>query len=161
GPSYVVHLYLNRPDVADDAFAEAGRGHAGHFTVFGHGECWGDLGHCDVPTGALHAFDRRPPHPLTPINITVEVTDALKALGDDARLRGRAVIVGSWVVMAASYEARVYGVHGGMPTARARLACPEAIVVDPCWPAYVESSKAVFEVFSHFSEVVEAASMEE
>jgi hypothetical protein len=70
GPSFVVRLYLNRPGGAEEA-------EAGHFSVFGHGECWGDLGHCDVPTTA-RAFDR--PHPLTPINITVDVTDALAAL---------------------------------------------------------------------------------
>src|SRR5918999_410036 len=33
---------------------------------------------------------------------------------DDPRLRGRPVIVGTWVVLAASYEARAYGVHGAM-----------------------------------------------
>jgi hypothetical protein len=82
GPSYVVHLYLNQPDVPEAAVNDPEDGHAGHFTVFGHGECWGDVGHCDVPTSALHAFDRRPPHPLSPVNITVEITDALKALGD-------------------------------------------------------------------------------
>ena len=81
GPSCVVRLYLNQPDVDAGAGIEA-PGHAGQFTIFGHGDCWGDLGHCDVPTGPLHAFDRRPAHPLTPINITVDVTAALLALPD-------------------------------------------------------------------------------
>jgi hypothetical protein len=49
--------------------------------VFAHGDCWGDPGHCDPSRGPLHTFDRRPLHPLTPINVTVEITDALRALG--------------------------------------------------------------------------------
>ena len=48
-----------------------------------------------------------------------------------------------------------------MSTARATRLCPGAIVVDPCWPAYVESSKSVFEVFERCAPVVEPASMEE
>jgi hypothetical protein len=82
GPSHVVLLYLNNPDVPDDGSRDADERYAGEFTVFGHGDCWGDLGHCDVPSGPQHAFDDRPPHPLTPINLTVEITDALTALGD-------------------------------------------------------------------------------
>jgi hypothetical protein len=82
GPSCTVRLYLNAPDVADDAPRDADMGYAGEFTIFGHGDCWGDLGHCDVPKGPLHPFDDRPPHPLTPINITVEITDALERLGE-------------------------------------------------------------------------------
>jgi tyrosinase len=81
GPSYAVVLFLNHPDVAEDAVPEQTPGFAGRFTVFAHGECWGDPGHCDPPGEPLHAFDRRPLHPLTPINVTVEITDALRALG--------------------------------------------------------------------------------
>jgi tyrosinase len=81
GPSFVVRLFFNNKKVDDDARDEA-RGYAGQFTVFGHGDCWGDAGHCAAPTGPVHAFDRRPPHPLTPINITVDVTTALLALSD-------------------------------------------------------------------------------
>src|SRR5207253_5508489 len=66
---------------------------------------------------------------------------------DDPRLRGRAVIVGGGVVLAASYEAKAYGVRTAMGGARARRLCPQAIVVGPRFSAYVEASKAVFEVF--------------
>jgi hypothetical protein len=76
GPSFVVHLFVNNPDVPDTTSPDT-PGYAGHFTVFGHGECWGDVGHCDIPSGPLHEFDRRSPHPLTPINVTVDVTQAL------------------------------------------------------------------------------------
>ena len=82
GPSYVVVLFLNNPDVAEDATPDETPGFAGHFTVFAHGDCWGDPGHCDPSGKPVHAFDRRAPHPLTPINITVEITEALQALKD-------------------------------------------------------------------------------
>jgi DNA polymerase-4 len=80
---------------------------------------------------------------------------------DDPRLRGRPVIVGGGVVMAASYEARVCGVHGAMGGARARRLCPNAIVVEPRFTAYVEASKALFEVFRQAAPLVEGLSMEE
>ena len=48
---------------------------------FAHGDCWGDPATA-TRREPVHAFDRRPPHPLTPINITVEITDALLALKD-------------------------------------------------------------------------------
>ena len=80
---------------------------------------------------------------------------------DDPRLRGRPVAVGSWVVMAASYEARAYGVSGGMGGARARRLCPDLVVVQPRWEAYVEASRAVFRVFERTSPVVEGMSIDE
>jgi DNA polymerase-4 len=95
------------------------------------------------------------------LHADVDAFYASVAQRDDARLRGRPVIVGSWVVMAASYEARAHGVRGGMGTARARRQCPDAIVVDPCWEAYVESSRVVFEIFRRCAAVVEPGSMEE
>ena len=63
---------------------------------------------------------------------------------DDPRLRGRPVIVGAGVVLAASYEARAYGVRTAMGGAQARRLCPHAIVVPPRMSAYAEASKAVY-----------------
>jgi DNA polymerase IV len=80
---------------------------------------------------------------------------------DDARLRGRPVIVGSGVVLAASYEARAYGVHTAMGAAAARRLCPRAIVVAPRMSAYAEASTAVFEVFRQTTPLVEALSIDE
>jgi DNA polymerase IV len=80
---------------------------------------------------------------------------------DDPALRGRPTIVGSGVVMAASYEARAYGVHGGMGGRRARRLCPDAAVVEPRFSAYVEASKALFEIFRQTAPLVEGLSMEE
>jgi DNA polymerase-4 len=80
---------------------------------------------------------------------------------DDPRLRGRPVIVGSGVVLAASYEAKAYGVRGAMGGAQARRLCPHAIVVGPRMSAYSEASKAVFEVFDDTTPLVEGLSIDE
>jgi DNA polymerase IV len=80
---------------------------------------------------------------------------------DDPRLRGRPVIVGGGVVLAASYEARAYGVCGAMGGAQARRLCPHAIVVPPRMEAYSEASKAVFQVFDDTTPIVEALSIDE
>jgi DNA polymerase-4 len=80
---------------------------------------------------------------------------------DDPRLRGRPVIVGSGVVLAASYEARAHGVHSAMGGRQARRLCPGAIVVEPRMSAYSEASKAVFEVFEQTTPLVEGLSIDE
>jgi DNA polymerase IV len=80
---------------------------------------------------------------------------------DDPRLRGRPVIVGLGVVLAASYEARAYGVHSAMGGARARRLCPHAAVVRPRMAAYSEASRAVFEVFEQTTPLVEGLSIDE
>jgi DNA polymerase-4 len=80
---------------------------------------------------------------------------------DNPRLRGRPVIVGGGVVLAASYEARARGVRGAMGGARARGLCPEAIVVPPRMSAYSKASKDVFEVFRNTTPLVEGISIDE
>ena len=80
---------------------------------------------------------------------------------DDPRLRGRPVIVGAGVVLAASYEAKAYGVRTAMGGARARRLCPQAVVVSPRMSAYSEASKAVFEVFRESAPRVEGLSIDE
>jgi DNA polymerase-4 len=80
---------------------------------------------------------------------------------DDPRLRGRPVIVGAGVVLAASYEAKAYGVRTAMGGAQARRLCPHAIVVEPRMSAYAEASKAVFAVFDDTTPLVEGLSIDE
>jgi DNA polymerase IV len=80
---------------------------------------------------------------------------------DDPRLRGRPVIVGAGVVLAASYEAKAHGVQTAMSGGQARRLCPHAIVVSPHFSAYSEASKAVFRVFEDTSPVVEGISIDE
>ncbi|MGH3044803.1 MAG: DNA polymerase IV, partial [Gaiellaceae bacterium] len=80
---------------------------------------------------------------------------------DDRRLRGRPVIVGAGVVLAASYEAKAYGVRTAMSGGRARRLCPHAVVVSPRMSAYSEASKAVYRVFEDTTPVVEGLSIDE
>ena len=80
---------------------------------------------------------------------------------DDPRLRGRPVIVGAWVVLAASYEAKAHGVRTAMSVARARRLCPGASVVEPRMSAYAEASKAVYRVFDDTTPLVEGMSIDE
>lgn len=80
---------------------------------------------------------------------------------DDPTLRGRPVIVGGGVVLAASYEAKAYGVRTAMGGAQARRLCPHAVVVPPRMAAYMRASDAVFEVFRDTTPLVEAISVDE
>ena len=80
---------------------------------------------------------------------------------DDPRLRGRPVIVGGWVVLAASYEAKAAGVRTAMSAGEARRRCPDVIVVQPRMRAYSEASKAMFAVFEDAAPLVEPLSIDE
>ena len=80
---------------------------------------------------------------------------------DDPRLRGRPVIVGAGVVLAASYEAKAYGIRTAMGGALARRLCPPAIVVAPRMSAYAEASKALYRVFDDTAPLVEGLSIDE
>jgi DNA polymerase IV len=80
---------------------------------------------------------------------------------DDPRLRGRPVIVGGGVVLAASYEAKAYGIRTAMGGRQALRLCPDAVVVPPRFSAYTEASRAMFDVFEDTSPVVEGLSIDE
>jgi DNA polymerase IV len=80
---------------------------------------------------------------------------------DDPRLRGRPVVVGGGVVLAASYEAKACGVRTAMSGWQARRLCPRAVVVPPRMSAYSEASRAVFDVFRDTTPLVEGLSIDE
>jgi DNA polymerase-4 len=80
---------------------------------------------------------------------------------DDPELRGRPVIVGGGVVLAASYEAKARGVRTAMGGRKARSLCPEVVVVSPRFSAYSDASKAVFEIFRDTAPYVEGISIDE
>jgi len=80
---------------------------------------------------------------------------------DEPRLRGRPVIVGGGVVLAASYEAKAFGVRTAMGGRQALRRCPQAIVVPPRMPAYVEASKALYALFDETTPAVEGLSIDE
>ncbi len=80
---------------------------------------------------------------------------------DDPSLRGHPVIVGPGVVLAASYEAKAYGVRTAMGGRQALALCPHAVVVPPRMSAYSEASRAVFDVFADTTPLVEGISIDE
>ncbi|MFT4087311.1 MAG: DNA polymerase IV [Gordonia sp. (in: high G+C Gram-positive bacteria)] len=81
---------------------------------------------------------------------------------DDPSLRGRPVLVGGGVVLAASYEAKAFGVSTPMPGRQAKALCRgRAVTVPPRFSAYTEASRAVFEVFRDTTPLVEGISVDE
>jgi DNA polymerase-4 len=80
---------------------------------------------------------------------------------DAPELRGRPVIVGGGVVLAASYEAKARGVRTAMGGRMAREICPDAVVVSPRMDAYTVASRAVFDIFRDTTPLVEGLSIDE
>src|SRR5699024_953004 len=80
---------------------------------------------------------------------------------DDPALRGRRVVVGGGVVLAASYEAKAHGIRTPTNERAVRRLCPEVVVVRPRFEAYSAASRDVFAVFADISPVVEPISIDE
>ncbi len=85
---------------------------------------------------------------------------------DTPELRGKPVIVGGrperrGVVAACSYEARKYGVHSAMPSARAVKLCKDAIFVPPRFDAYREASQKIKAIFRQYTKLIEPLSLDE
>jgi len=84
---------------------------------------------------------------------------------DAPELRGQPVVV-AWggarsVVCAASYEARVFGIHSAMPALRAERLCPDAIFVAPDFARYKAVSAQIREIFAHHTDIIEPLSLDE
>lgn len=80
---------------------------------------------------------------------------------DDPKLRGKPVLVGGGVVVAASYEAKAFGIRTPMGIKQALALCPHASIAEPHFEAYSEASKAVFDIFEHTTPLVEGLSIDE
>lgn len=80
---------------------------------------------------------------------------------DNPRLQGRPIAVGGGVVLAASYEAKAFGVAGGMGGRQAKELCPDLLFVPGRFDAYTKASKAVFKIFDDTSPLVEGLSIDE
>ena len=84
---------------------------------------------------------------------------------DHPELRGRPVAVGGdgrrGVVSAASYEARVFGVHSAMSSVEAKRRCPELVFVSGSMRRYAAESQRIFEIFARFTPVVQGLSLDE
>src|SRR6266542_355157 len=79
----------------------------------------------------------------------------------DPSLRGKPVAVGGGVVLAASYEAKAFGIRGGMPGRRARELCPQLIFVGGHFKDYQRLADAVIKVLNDFTPLVERISVDE
>src|SRR5262249_17309109 len=75
--------------------------------------------------------------------------------------RGKPIAVGGGVVLAASYEAKAFGVHGGMPGRRARELCPQLIFVGGHFSEYQRLGDAAIAVLNDFTPLVERISIDE
>ena len=79
GASFQARIFFNNADADEATPRDLEHGYAGCFHVFGHGKCWGDEGHCEA-SAERRPFDLRSPHPLTPREAEVVVTDALRRI---------------------------------------------------------------------------------
>ncbi len=80
---------------------------------------------------------------------------------DDPSLRGKPVAVGPGIVMAATYEARAFGVRSAMPAEKAMRLCPGLVVVPADFDSYTTASRQLFRIFRDTAPVVEGMSLEE
>ncbi|WP_276838579.1 DNA polymerase IV [Anaerovibrio lipolyticus] len=84
---------------------------------------------------------------------------------DHKEYRGKPLIVGGiggrGVVSTCSYEARKFGVHSAMPTAKAMKLCPQGIFIRGNYPRYSEVSQQIFDIFDHYSPLIEPLSIDE
>ncbi len=87
GESYTAHVFLDNPDADERTPQDLEHGYAGSFSIFGHGGCAGDEGHCNIPEDQNDPEDQRLLHPLTPHTKIVRITEALKRVpGPEVRV---------------------------------------------------------------------------
>jgi DNA polymerase-4 len=85
---------------------------------------------------------------------------------DHSAYRGKPLVVGGspnqrGVVAAASYEARVFGIHSAMPSATAIALCPSLIFVKPRFDVYREISQHIHDIFKRYTDLVEGVALDE
>jgi DNA polymerase-4 len=101
----------------------------------------------------------------TVLHVDMDAFYASVELRRRPELAGAPMVVGGGgsrsVVLAATYEARRYGVHSAMPMMRALRLCPDLVVVEPEFSRYAEASHGVMEVFRSITPLVEALSLDE
>lgn len=78
GDSFEARIFIDPRGVSHGADSTH-RAYVGSFFIFGHGDCFGDVGHCDIPS-ERDPFDLRPAHQLEPALRIVTVTDAVREL---------------------------------------------------------------------------------
>lgn len=78
GPSYQLRVFFNNPTATVATEPVEANGYVDSIYIFGHGGCFGDEGHCDLPRHR-RSSDRRPPHHLAPAKMWITVTEAVRA----------------------------------------------------------------------------------
>ena len=106
GASYEARVYVNNPHADAATQPIEANGYAGSFYVFGHGGCFGDVGHCDVHAHHREAFDPRRSHPLEPMKKVVVATNTIRS----AAARGSSINV-TVVPIVTSWSDRVEDTH--------------------------------------------------
>ena len=79
----------------------------------------------------------------------------------DPHLRGKPIAVGGGVVLAASYEAKAFGVRGGMPGRQAKELCPQLIFVPGHYKDYSRLGDAAIRILDDYTPLVERISIDE
>jgi hypothetical protein len=79
GPSFEARVFLNNEEASVNTTKDTEHGYAGTFWIFGHGRCYGDVGHCEIHDRP-NPFDRRLPHQLTPANKTIIATEPIRRI---------------------------------------------------------------------------------
>lgn len=100
------------------------------------------------------------------IHIDMDAFYASVEQRDNPQLKGKPVIVGGQpdkrgVVAACSYEARKFGIHSAMSSARARTLCPQAVFLYPKFDKYKAASERIMEIFHEYTDLIEPLSLDE
>jgi hypothetical protein len=81
GSSYEGRIFLNNRNASQETELKLEKGYVGSYHIFGHGGCFGGMGHCDIPADKRRTYDYRPDHHLRAQYKRIIITDALKILG--------------------------------------------------------------------------------
>jgi tyrosinase len=87
--SCFIRAFINQPGADATTPMRDNPHYAGYLAIFGHGECYGGPGHCDLPPVRARAYDQRPRHHNTPRNHRIDVTEAARrvlANSDEAQI---------------------------------------------------------------------------
>ena len=80
GPSYEGRIFINNNKANSKTRMTIKNSYVGSYFIFGHGKCFGDIGHCEIRKDRS-PYDLRPSHPLTPAYTYITITDQLLKIG--------------------------------------------------------------------------------
>ena len=100
------------------------------------------------------------------IHIDMDCFYAAIEVRDNPGLRGKPVAVGGkpgtrGVLCTCNYEARKFGIHSAMPSSRAARLCPDLVFLPVNFDKYRKASKAIHEIFSQYTDLIEPLSLDE